>query len=896
MGKGLKMKKSLVTEFDDDATQFTFIDTDEHTLYGGQETDIKDDGLYAPLEVGSIFLDKYTITEVLGSGNFGIIYRIMANGSLNKSLVVKEFFPKDLVYRDKDNCLALKASLTAQQKKNYKFMHDTFIGEAKNLVKVTEKSHSNIVTIFSLEENLNNTTYFLMNHESGISLKEYVNTRKKETGETFSNSEIYQIAIPLLSGLEQVHGVDVYHQDIKLENILIREDGSPLLLDFGASTILYDTESRKYLNAATPRYAAIEQINLDTPPKIDQRTDIYAMGVLLYKLITDTFPPKAKNRMASITKGGKDPYVSLHHQKLKGFDNHLLSAVDKAMSLSQEDRFENALEFSEALRNTKKRRKYIFWALALSIAGVAAGSYFLIPPATGNLRLESYINNTTVQIDGENRIPGKNNIITLKTGKHHVEMVKEGYVPIIETFEIGTNAMVSIDAELLPKEHDVVIRTNPEDVQIEVNGKPTSHKFRADHQIPNYLIKISTKYHESESIEMTYEELFKQNFFISSQLKQNAVKVSIDATNPESMGKTTIRVNDKIISNRERFFVAKKGKHYKIRILNPYYEEKVIVKSFKELHNNHKISYELTRAKVKYSISTIPDNAMGYISETVNGKFHRIFKQPRKIHGLTTFSLPASDKIQIRIKKEGFEEKLIRRVDLRPGFPTPPLKIKLNPLGGATEEEASSDRPYNHQMIPIQGKGFSVSAYEVNHRAFARFLNGSKAARNNHCKEGKKLYNENLLTHFIHTDTGYQVLPTYKNYPVNMVTWYGARDYTKWLSKETRKHYTLPTKAQWTYVAKKYFDKRNIDNQANYDILNNSGLMACGSKAKNRLGIYDLFGNVFEWTSTKIDIKKHVIKGGSYRSKKSFLVPEKSSREYDNQNGRRDIGFRVFRI
>jgi len=335
------------THFDDESTQFTCFGDDDVTQFEG-EVIRHDDDDHRPLKVGSLLFDKYKILKVLGNGNFGMIYLLEANDASKKLLVVKEFFPKGFVTRGDNDEVILKPSLSKQALKNFYFMKDIFIGEAQNLVKVTGKSHSNIVTFFALEENKNNTTYFIMNFEEGITLKEYLSQREEEKKGKLNNNEIYKIAIPLLSGLEQIHQVGVYHQDIKPENILIREDGSPILLDFGASVIVYDEETKKYFNAATPRYAAIEQINVDQPPKINQTSDIYAMGVMLYKLITDTYPPKSKERLDAIVKGNKDPYIPLGTKKLNGYDSHLLKAVDKALQISQEDRFQSAQQFIDA--------------------------------------------------------------------------------------------------------------------------------------------------------------------------------------------------------------------------------------------------------------------------------------------------------------------------------------------------------------------------------------------------------------------------------------------------------------------------------------------------------------------------------------------------------------------
>ena len=886
--------------YNDEETQYTFIKQDENTLFGTENTE--EDGLHTPLAVGSTLLNKYIIIEVLGNGNFGMIYRVKAKGTLQKSLVVKEFFPKGYVSRAKNGHLVLKESLSEQDKKNYKLMYETFIGEAKNLEKVTKRSHPNIVTIFALEENVNNTSYFVMNHESGVSLKEYMLKNKGEENTGLHNSEIKNIATSLLDGLAQMHNLDVYHQDVKLDNILIKEDGSPLLLDFGSTTILFDPATRQYFNSATPRYAAIEQVNLDSPPTIDQRTDIYAVGVTLYKLITDTLPPKSIDRIESINKGGKDPYVPLQKSQYKEYDAHLLSAVNKAMSLSQEDRFEDAIAFKNALLNKKKRKRNIILGLVLLALSVL-GAYFAIPKAKGNLHLDSLDKNATVQIDGKTVTLGHNNFCKVTVGKHNLEIIKDGSMPIKKNIKISTDRTETVDASLMPLEHFVEIQTTPEKAVVEVNGKVSEHRFMAKSKMEQYHLKISAPYYETQEIEKTYKELYKEDFVVKSHLQKNSVKVTLENNAPTETGTTQIYINKKRLAPRENFFTAYKDKMYKIEIVNPYYKPKTMDRSFNTLLKLPTLSYRLEREKVAYTLVVEPRHTKIVFYQKINGIYQLIFKQPREIDHKKTFLLPASNDIKIVVSKDGYKELTRSRIEIRPGIKIPPEHIELKSKTKGNKEISM----IKNKMIDIKGQNFKMAAFEVRYYDFEAFLNDSKEAQNNKDKEGKRLYNNNLLSHFIKKEK-YMVKPNYRNMPVNMVTWHGANAYAKWLSKkDVKQRYALPTANQWTAVAKLGYKKNNLDQEANYDIINTSSMLNSGSMKANSHGIYDLFGNLFEWTnsedkSSKDIIKgvhhhsKYIIKGGSYRSKKSFLKPSKESSAYDNQIRRLDIGFRLISL
>ena len=673
------MKKNILNNTNDDITQYTFIEHDMHQWIDTSALE-SDTTAFEALPIGSIFLDKYIITEVLGRGNFAIIYRVKAI-ELEKSLVIKEFFPKHLVVRDKNNHITLKKSLTIQGKKNYQLMHDTFIGEAKNLVKVTEKSHPNIVTIFALEENVNNTSYFLMNHEAGISLKAYLTKMKKEHGRSLNNAEIYDIAIPLLSGLEQMHSVDVYHQDIKLENILIREDGSPLLLDFGASTILYDIEARRYFNAMTPRYAAIEQINLDIPPKINQKTDIYAMGVLLYKLITDTFPPKIKERLMRINKGEKDPYIPLDSTKITAFDRHLLRAVDKALRISQDERFSSARAFIEAIDKRDKKKKYLLFGLGI----LAFTVYAWLPKGTGKLMLSPVGEQISIKVDGKEKSLELDDSLKLEVGEHLIEISQPTYVPKIEKIMIAKDQTKKLKLNLMPAEHFVKIKTKTPNLLLSINGKisESSQQFLATYAHKIYEIKVSAKYHQSKTIERSYVALFANHFELNIDLIRNEVKVNIDIKTPKPIGNTIMDVSanegDVFVDRIANTFVATKGKRYNIHLSNPYYNEIKVIKEYDELAKNPNLHYTFERAYINYKLSTTPNHTKVMFYEKIAGVYVPIFDTAQRIDGVSTFHLPASEEIRMRIYKKGYQEKKIRAFKLLPNLKFKTQKVILAP-------------------------------------------------------------------------------------------------------------------------------------------------------------------------------------------------------------------------
>jgi len=871
------------THLDEGATQFTCFD-DDATQFEGDSFIQKDNEDYRPLKVGSIFLNKYIIREVLGSGNFGMIYLLEANDASKKLLVAKEFFPKGFVTRGEHDEVVIKPTLSERERKNLAFMKEIFIGEAKNLVKATETSHPNIVTFFALEEDKNNTTYFIMDYESGISLKEYVEKREAEGQRSFTNQEIYNIAIPLLDGLEHIHKVGVYHQDIKLDNILIKEDGSPVLLDFGASVILYDEETKRYFNAATPRYAAIEQINVDQPPKINQTTDIYAFGVLLYKLITDTFPPKSKERIDAINKGEKDPYIPLENQKLPGYDKHLLKAVDKALQLSQDDRFQSAQAFIDALKNKKKLLQYTIAGIAL----MALMVYFLIPTKTGKIKINASPQGYAVYVDGEKTLLDKDKTISLTTGEHKVILTKDGFIPYEKAIHVKPDTIVNISPELAPIQQVVTIETNVNDDTVILDGRTLKNSFFTAHAGEKYHLKIIAKDHETIEKMIDYETLFKNGFKLYYKLPVNKLKASINVNLPEEIGITRIKINNEPL--RGKSFIAQKGKSYTISINNPYFEPLKAQRTFQDFYNNPQQTFNLEEGNGKIDLSIKPNRVKVTFYRVIDGEEIRINKKPYIINDHMTVKLPASDKIYLVASKEGYKTVRTRIFSLRHNAL---IKKEIDLTSSFTKGlngASVQTKPYEEPLAEVKGANFKTSKYEVSYEAFVRFLNASKYAQQNRDRNGHKLYSTKIFKYILQTPEGYVVSRSYKDYPVTHVSWYGAKAYINWLREQTHKPYTLPTQSQWTQMAKSGYAPQSLFAQANYD----SGvLLHKGSKSPDKNGIYDLFGNVFEWTNTPHGKEKHIIKGGSYRSKRSFLTPLKSSSEYNQNTYRGDLGFRV---
>ncbi len=265
-------------------------------------------------------LQKYELMHVLGSGGFGITY-LGKDHNLNRPVAIKEYFPLNSAMRRTSDL-----SVVPQIKFRDKFeqWRKRFLDEARTLARF---DHRHIIKVYDFFE-AHNTGYIVMEYAEGEPLSAYL----KRKG-VLTESELKEILFPLLDGLKVVHGAKFLHRDIKPGNIVIRaEDGSPVLIDFGAARQAIGTISGSLSVILTPGYAPVEQYS--TSGDQGPWTDIYALGAVCYRALTGAVPDDAIKRMI-----GDAPLVPIaercaEDQASRGF----LSAIDHALQVNKEDR------------------------------------------------------------------------------------------------------------------------------------------------------------------------------------------------------------------------------------------------------------------------------------------------------------------------------------------------------------------------------------------------------------------------------------------------------------------------------------------------------------------------------------------------------------------------------
>jgi serine/threonine protein kinase len=150
-------------------------------------------------------------------------------------------------------------------------------------------------------------------------------------------------AIAIARALEAMHGAGVLHRDLKPGNVMLREDGSPALIDFGMSkdTALVHEVTDTGLIFGTPHYMSPEQGHGEP---IDARSDLYSLGVIVYEMLTREKPFAAENPMAIIYKHRKEPVPRLPEPY-----EALQPIIERFLAKDPQDRYQNAAEARQAL-------------------------------------------------------------------------------------------------------------------------------------------------------------------------------------------------------------------------------------------------------------------------------------------------------------------------------------------------------------------------------------------------------------------------------------------------------------------------------------------------------------------------------------------------------------------
>ena len=290
------------------------------------------------LPIGTELAGDYRIRQVLGAGGFGITY-LAEETPLNRGVAIKEYFPSDFAAREGTTLVRSKSQGANE---DYQWGLDRFIEEAQALAAF---DHANIVRVYRYFRQ-NNTGYMVLKLEEGRSFKAWLD----KLGRRPSQSELDAIVAPLLDALELIHAGSFLHRDIAPDNIMIRPDGSPVLIDFGSARRDLASHMRTMSVLVKPGYSPVEQYAQDAKRQ-GPWSDIYALAATLYHGVTGKRPPDAPARMQT------DDLVSATTAAMGNYRRSFLAAIDKALALPIDKRPQSIAEWRPMLLEAPAPRR-----------------------------------------------------------------------------------------------------------------------------------------------------------------------------------------------------------------------------------------------------------------------------------------------------------------------------------------------------------------------------------------------------------------------------------------------------------------------------------------------------------------------------------------------------------
>ena len=316
---------------------------------------------------GTELVGDFRVERVLGVGGFGITY-LADEIALSRAVTIKEYFPTDFAARSADQSAVPVSSDAAG---DYQWGLDRFIEEAKTLARF---DHRNICRVYRYFRT-NNTGYMVLQFEEGASLKDWLKGLKRAPRQ----AEIDALVAPLLDALEVIHKADFLHRDIAPDNIMVRRDGSPVLIDFGSARGEIARHARTISALVKPGYSPFEQY-AEKGSQQGPWTDIYAFAATLYHAITGKRPPDSPSRML------KDEYKTAKSAALASYRPKFLAAIDRALTLDIAKRPQSIMEWRGELLSPepkpakKPARPVTVKTEKLEAAPLAAAAAIDVPP------------------------------------------------------------------------------------------------------------------------------------------------------------------------------------------------------------------------------------------------------------------------------------------------------------------------------------------------------------------------------------------------------------------------------------------------------------------------------------------------------------------------------------
>lgn len=264
-------------------------------------------------------IGRYDILEIIGKGSMGLVYKAL-DPKINRLLAIKTIRFSDEFDED-----------VIQEIKERFFREAEIAGQL---------SHPSIVTIHDLGED-QDLTYMAMEYLEGDDLEKFISKKN-----LLPLRKVLHVVASVAEALDFAHHADVIHRDIKPANIRLLRSGGVKVTDFGIARAISSSRTRTGVILGTPNYMSPEQI---MGQKIDPRSDIFSLGVLLYQLLTGELPFQGDNLSSLLYQ-----ITQVKQPPLRTFNPKIPLAcgqiIDKALAKNPNERFKTAGQMARVLR------------------------------------------------------------------------------------------------------------------------------------------------------------------------------------------------------------------------------------------------------------------------------------------------------------------------------------------------------------------------------------------------------------------------------------------------------------------------------------------------------------------------------------------------------------------
>ncbi|MEO1138472.1 MAG: serine/threonine-protein kinase [Pseudomonadota bacterium] len=282
----------------------------------------------------ALLYGQYEIERHLIGGGFGMTY--LARDSLDRRVVIKECFPSAVCRRVNGEVRPHKPDYQEQYQKVIR----SFLREALRMAKF---DHPNIVKVHQVFQE-NNTAYIAMDYVDGMDLL----TMLEIDPGRLTDALIESLLRETLNALAYVHELGMLHRDISPDNLLLDANNKLTMIDFGAAREETARQTRALTSVMSVKDGYSPHEFYYTDGDQQPSSDIYSVGATFYHLITGSAPPDCQKRVAALSSRTADPFKPLAKGKWT-YGASFLSAIDKALSISQKDRFQSTQEWLELL-------------------------------------------------------------------------------------------------------------------------------------------------------------------------------------------------------------------------------------------------------------------------------------------------------------------------------------------------------------------------------------------------------------------------------------------------------------------------------------------------------------------------------------------------------------------